>query len=75
MDEDGGDVKESEVARSRQGGVAVWANALNRSVAAFAEAQKLLEGEDSIAGKVVFDRFQFSNSRSLRRMHVYWCAA
>jgi hypothetical protein len=24
---------------------------------------------------VVFDRFQFSNSRSLRRMHVYWCAA
>ena len=31
----------------------VWANVLNRSVAAFAEAQKLLEGEDSIVGRII----------------------
>jgi len=30
-----------------------WANALNRSLPAFAEAQRLLEGEDSIIGSVV----------------------
>lgn len=29
-----------------------WANALNRSVAAFKEAQKLLEGDDSVIGRV-----------------------
>jgi hypothetical protein len=31
----------------------VWANVLNRSVAAFAEAQKLLEGEESIVGRII----------------------
>ncbi len=31
----------------------VWANVLNRSVAAFTEAQRLLEGEDSIIGRVI----------------------
>jgi hypothetical protein len=31
----------------------VWANALNRSVPAFTEAQRLLEGEDSVVGRVV----------------------
>ena len=30
-----------------------WANALNRSVPAFTEAQKLLEGEDSVIGRVI----------------------
>jgi hypothetical protein len=30
-----------------------WANVLNRSVPAFTEAQKLLEGEDSILGRVI----------------------
>jgi hypothetical protein len=31
----------------------VWANGLNRSVTAFAEAQKLLEGEDSVLGRII----------------------
>jgi hypothetical protein len=31
----------------------VWANVLNRSVPAFKEAQRILEGEDSILGRVV----------------------
>jgi hypothetical protein len=31
----------------------VWANVLNRSVPAFAEAQKLLESEDSIVGRII----------------------
>jgi|SRR5450631_476960 len=31
----------------------VWANALNRSVPAFTEAQKLLEDEDSVLGRVI----------------------
>jgi hypothetical protein len=31
----------------------VWANALNRSVAAFTEAQKLLESEDSAMGRII----------------------
>jgi hypothetical protein len=31
----------------------VWANVLNRSVPAFMEAQRLLEGEDSILGRVI----------------------
>lgn len=31
----------------------VWANVLNRAVAAFAEAQRLLEGEDSVIGQVI----------------------
>ena len=31
----------------------VWANAMNRSVPAFAEAQKLLEDEDSTIGSVI----------------------
>jgi hypothetical protein len=31
----------------------VWANVLNRSVPAFTEAQRLLEGEDSVVGRVV----------------------
>lgn len=30
-----------------------WANALNRSVPAFSEAQGLLEGEDSVIGRVI----------------------
>src|SRR5215472_2279061 len=30
-----------------------WANVLNRSVPAFTEAQKLLEGEDSMLGRVI----------------------
>jgi hypothetical protein len=30
-----------------------WANALNRSVPAFSEAQTLLESEDSIIGRVI----------------------
>ncbi len=30
-----------------------WANALNRSVPAFSEAQRLLEGEDSVIGRVI----------------------
>src|SRR5208337_2373393 len=30
-----------------------WANALNRSVPAFTEAQKLLEGEESAIGRVI----------------------
>jgi hypothetical protein len=30
-----------------------WANTLNRSLPAFAEAQKLLEGEDSVIGRVI----------------------
>jgi hypothetical protein len=30
-----------------------WANALNHSVPAFTEAQKLLEGEDSVIGRVI----------------------
>jgi hypothetical protein len=30
-----------------------WANTLNRSVPAFAEAQKLLEDEDSVIGRVI----------------------
>jgi len=30
-----------------------WANVLNRSVPAFTEAQKLLEGEDSVLGCVI----------------------
>ena len=30
-----------------------WANTLNRSVPAFKEAQKLLEGEESVIGQVV----------------------
>jgi hypothetical protein len=30
-----------------------WANALNRSVPAFTEAQELLENEDSIIGRVI----------------------
>ena len=31
----------------------VWANILNRSVPAFAEAQKLLEDEESVLGRVI----------------------
>jgi hypothetical protein len=31
----------------------VWANLLNRSVPAFTEAQKLLEGEDSALGRII----------------------
>ena len=31
----------------------VWANMLNRSAAAFSEAQRLLEGEDSVIGRVI----------------------
>jgi len=31
----------------------VWANVLNRSVPAFTEAQKLLEGEDSVIGRII----------------------
>jgi len=31
----------------------VWANVLNRSVPAFTAAQKLLEGEDSVVGRVI----------------------
>ena len=31
----------------------VWANVLNRTVSAFAEAQRLLEGEDSVMGRVI----------------------
>jgi len=31
----------------------VWANALNRSVPAFAEAQQFLQGEDSVIGRVI----------------------
>ena len=31
----------------------IWANVLNRSVAAFTAAQRLLEGEDSVLGRVV----------------------
>ncbi|MBZ5643877.1 MAG: hypothetical protein LAO19_14030 [Acidobacteriia bacterium] len=31
----------------------VWANVLNRSVPAFTEAQKLLESEDSVLGRVI----------------------
>jgi len=31
----------------------VWANVLNRSVPAFAKAQRLLEGEDSVLGRVI----------------------
>jgi len=30
-----------------------WANMLNRSMPAFAEAQKLLESEDSVIGRVI----------------------
>lgn len=30
-----------------------WANALNSSVAAFHDAQKLLEDEDSLIGRVI----------------------
>jgi hypothetical protein len=30
-----------------------WANMLNRSVAAFTEAQRLLENEDSVIGRVI----------------------
>ena len=31
----------------------VWANVLNRSVPAFTEAQKLLESEDSVVGRII----------------------
>jgi len=31
----------------------LWANILNKSVAAFAEAQKLLQAEDSVLGRVI----------------------
>ena len=31
----------------------IWANALNSSVPAFAEAQRLLENEDSVVGRVI----------------------
>ena len=31
----------------------VWANVLNRSVSAFVEAERLLENEDSILGRVI----------------------
>ncbi len=31
----------------------VWANTLNRSVAAFSEAQRLLENEESVIGRVI----------------------
>jgi hypothetical protein len=31
----------------------VWANMLNRSVPEFTEAQRLLEGEDSVLGRVI----------------------
>jgi hypothetical protein len=31
----------------------VWANVLNRSVPLFTEAQELLEGEDSVVGRVI----------------------
>jgi len=30
-----------------------WANVLNRSLPAFTEAQRLLEGEDSVVGRVI----------------------
>jgi hypothetical protein len=30
-----------------------WANTLNRTMPAFTEAQKLLEGEDSVIGRVI----------------------
>jgi len=30
-----------------------WANVLNRSVPAFTEAQRLLEGEESVIGRVI----------------------
>jgi hypothetical protein len=30
-----------------------WANLLNRSVASFKEAQNLLEGDDSVIGRVI----------------------
>jgi hypothetical protein len=30
-----------------------WANALNRSAPAFAEAQSCLEGEESLIGRVI----------------------
>ena len=30
-----------------------WANTLNRSVPAFTEAQQILEGEDSVIGRVI----------------------
>jgi hypothetical protein len=33
--------------------ILVWANLLNCSVSAFAEAQKLLEGEESILGRII----------------------
>jgi hypothetical protein len=32
----------------------IWANVLNRSVPAFAEAQILLEGEESVIGRVIW---------------------
>src|ERR1700733_5960841 len=31
----------------------VWANVLNRGVPAFIAAQKLLEGEDSVVGRII----------------------
>jgi hypothetical protein len=31
----------------------VWANVLNHSVSAFTEAQKLLEAEDSVIGRII----------------------
>jgi hypothetical protein len=31
----------------------VWANVLNGSVPAFTEAQKLLESEDSVVGRII----------------------
>lgn len=31
----------------------VWADVLNRSVPAFTEAQRILEGEDSVLGRVI----------------------
>ena len=31
----------------------VWANVLNRSVPAFTDAQRLLEGEESVIGRVI----------------------
>lgn len=31
----------------------VWANVLNRSVRAFTDAQRLLEGEESVIGRVI----------------------
>ncbi len=30
-----------------------WANALNRSVPAFGDAQELLQGEDSVIGRII----------------------